>query len=248
MVRCTQTKKGIEQTLTLVTAAASHYPRALASVLSLVLQLRTTWLSGENRQRPFRNTMRNAMGLMAGMMGPISGREYEVLLYIQLQAANLLPRYPFLTPFFPMSLRILSPAIVQRPPLFSFHLTMIRQEVDKCSKKYRFIAITTMNTVNPGRDRVIHVTVACGVLATVAVCLRFAARWRSPASFAADDWWMVASLIPSYGMLAVGSISMLLHSSISIMLTNRVITSGKGGQHADTLTESQIATFLKVKR
>ena len=135
MVRCTQTKKGIEQTLTLVTAAASHYPRGLASVLSLVLQLRTTWLSGENRQRPFRNTMRNAIGLMAGMIRPISGRRYEVLLYIQLQAANLLPRYPFLTPFLLMSLYILSPAIVQRPPPFSFLLTMIRQEVDKCSNK-----------------------------------------------------------------------------------------------------------------
>lgn len=64
-----------------------------------------------------------------------------------------------------------------------------------------------METVNPGRDQVIRVTVACGVLATVVVALRFLARWKSKASFAADDWWMVASLIPSYGMLAVGSIS-----------------------------------------
>ncbi len=64
-----------------------------------------------------------------------------------------------------------------------------------------------METVNPRRDQVIRVTVACGVLATVAVLLRFVARWKIKASFAADDWWMVASLIPSYGMLAVGSIS-----------------------------------------
>ncbi len=68
-----------------------------------------------------------------------------------------------------------------------------------------------MEAVNPGRDQVIRVTVACGILATVAVCLRFVARWRSKASFAADDWWMVGSLIPSYGMLAVGSISMFVH-------------------------------------
>ena len=70
-----------------------------------------------------------------------------------------------------------------------------------------------MDGINPGRDQVVRVTVACGVLATVAVLLRFAARWRSKASFAADDWWMVASLIPSYGMLVVGSISLFLESA-----------------------------------
>lgn len=69
------------------------------------------------------------------------------------------------------------------------------------------VLVENMEAVNPGRDRAIRVTVACGILATVAVCLRFVARWRSKASFAADDWWIVASLIPLYCMLAVGSIS-----------------------------------------
>ena len=63
-----------------------------------------------------------------------------------------------------------------------------------------------METVSPERNKVVRVTVACGVLATLAVFLRFLARWRSKASFAADDWCMLASLIPSYCMLAVGSI------------------------------------------
>ena len=63
-----------------------------------------------------------------------------------------------------------------------------------------------MDSVNPGRNQVIHVTVACGILATLAVFLRFVARWRSNASLGADDWWMLATLVPSYGMLAVGSI------------------------------------------
>ena len=71
-----------------------------------------------------------------------------------------------------------------------------------------------METINPARGRIAQVTVACGVLATVAVILRFVARWRSKASFAADDWWMVASLIPSYGMLAVGSISPFVGSAL----------------------------------
>ena len=72
----------------------------------------------------------------------------------------------------------------------------------------------TMETVNPERSQIVRVTVACGVLATLAVFLRFLARWRSKASFAADDWWMLASLIPSYCMLAVGSISSFDGSSI----------------------------------
>lgn len=71
-----------------------------------------------------------------------------------------------------------------------------------------------METVNPGRDQVIRVTVVCGILATVAVLFRFMARWRSKASFAADDWWMVASLIPSYAMLAVGSISSFVGTAL----------------------------------
>ena len=65
----------------------------------------------------------------------------------------------------------------------------------------------TMETVNPERNQIVRVTVACGILATLAVFLRFLARWRSKASFAADDWCMLASLVPSYCMLAVGSIS-----------------------------------------
>lgn len=71
-----------------------------------------------------------------------------------------------------------------------------------------------METINPARDRIAQVTVACGILATVAVIFRFVARWRSKASFAADDWWMVASLIPSYSMLAVGSISPFVDSAL----------------------------------
>ena len=71
-----------------------------------------------------------------------------------------------------------------------------------------------METVNPDRSQIVRVTVACGVLATLAVFLRFLARWKSKAPFAADDWWMLASLIPSYCMLAVGSISSFGFSSI----------------------------------
>jgi hypothetical protein len=43
-------------------------------------------------------------------------------------------------------------------------------------------------------DDLLHVTVAMMVLTILAVFLRFLTRARSKASFAADDWWVVASL------------------------------------------------------
>lgn len=65
---------------------------------------------------------------------------------------------------------------------------------------------------NPRGDLVIRVTIACGVLETIAVALRLLARWKSKAGFGADDYLIVATLIPSYGMLVSGSLSMVLHS------------------------------------
>ena len=85
---------------------------------------------------------------------------------------------------------------------------------------------------NPRGDNVIKLTIACGILETLAVVLRLLARWRSKAAFAADDWWIVATLIPSYIMLAVGCL---------------MVTIGGGGRHAATLELYQIETFLKVK-
>ena len=84
---------------------------------------------------------------------------------------------------------------------------------------------------NPRGELVIKVTIACGVLETLAVVLRLLARWRSKAAFAADDWWIVATLIPSYAMLAVGCL---------------MVTIGGGGRHAETLNIHQIQNFLKV--
>ena len=84
---------------------------------------------------------------------------------------------------------------------------------------------------NPRGELVIKVTIACGILETVAVFLRLLARWRSKAAFAADDWWIVATLIPSYAMLAVGCL---------------MVTIGGGGRHGATLTLYQVETFLKV--
>ena len=58
-----------------------------------------------------------------------------------------------------------------------------------------------------GGELVLRTTIACGVLETVAVILRLRAQWKNNQRFYKDDWWIVASLVPSYGMLAVGMLS-----------------------------------------
>lgn len=57
---------------------------------------------------------------------------------------------------------------------------------------------------------VVRLGIAFGIIDTVAVLLRLLARWRSNAAFAADDWWIVWSLVPLYSMVAVGTMGMLL--------------------------------------
>ncbi len=49
--------------------------------------------------------------------------------------------------------------------------------------------------------------IAVGVTVTIAVVLRLVARLRSKAVIAVDDWLIVASLIPTYGMLVCGGFS-----------------------------------------
>ena len=63
---------------------------------------------------------------------------------------------------------------------------------------------------NPRGDQVIRINIACGILETLAVGLRLLARRRSKASFAADDWLIVATLAPSYAMLIIGHLSAFL--------------------------------------
>ena len=49
----------------------------------------------------------------------------------------------------------------------------------------------------------LQVSIAVSVLASLAVAFRFLARWRSKAPFALDDWFLVGSLLPLFGMFAL---------------------------------------------
>lgn len=53
----------------------------------------------------------------------------------------------------------------------------------------------------------LDICVAVGAIVTIAVLLRLLARWKTKAAFAVDDWLLVASLVPTYGMLVCGGFS-----------------------------------------
>ena len=61
--------------------------------------------------------------------------------------------------------------------------------------------------LSQGGGVVLRTTIACGVLGTVSVILRLLAQWKNNRKFHKDDWWIVATLVPSYAMLAVGMLS-----------------------------------------
>lgn len=56
-------------------------------------------------------------------------------------------------------------------------------------------------TSNPRGHQVIQLSIAVCVIDTVAVAVRFLARWSTKAKLALDDWLIVASLVPFYGMI-----------------------------------------------
>lgn len=54
---------------------------------------------------------------------------------------------------------------------------------------------------NPLGDQLIHASIALGVVATIAVILRFIARSKSKADFGGDDIMITICLIPQWAMI-----------------------------------------------
>lgn len=69
--------------------------------------------------------------------------------------------------------------------------------------------------LSPKGEQVLQITIACGVLETVAILLRLLARYKTKAKYGIDDWLIVATLIPSCGMLIAGSFSEYLRLRIA---------------------------------
>lgn len=55
---------------------------------------------------------------------------------------------------------------------------------------------------NPRGDTVVRCTIAFAVIDTLAIMLRFYVRRKSVTKIAADDWVIMASLVPAYFMVA----------------------------------------------
>ena len=72
-------------------------------------------------------------------------------------------------------------------------------------------------TMNARGRAILCVCIACGVLETVAVALRFLARRRMKARLRIDDWLIFASLWPNYAMIITGGFRTYRLSSIDIL-------------------------------
>ena len=64
---------------------------------------------------------------------------------------------------------------------------------------------------NPRGDTAVRWVIVLGVIDTLAVVLRFFARKKNGTKIAADDWMIMASLVPTYCMI-VSAILGELHS------------------------------------
>lgn len=61
--------------------------------------------------------------------------------------------------------------------------------------------------VRNGRgETIVNTSIAIAIIVTIAVILRFIARKKTKATLAADDWFILASLVPVYAMLVIASI------------------------------------------
>lgn len=56
---------------------------------------------------------------------------------------------------------------------------------------------------NPRGVLVICISVALGVIDTLAVIVRFIARRKSESGLAMDDWFIAMSLVPAYFMIMI---------------------------------------------
>ncbi|MCJ1465320.1 hypothetical protein MMC07_003937 [Pseudocyphellaria aurata] len=83
---------------------------------------------------------------------------------------------------------------------------------------------------NPRGDTVVRWIVAMGVVDTLAVMLRLLIRKKNGTKIAADDWMIMASLVPAYCMIVTASLC---------------VTKGGLGKHIAELLASELTIFLK---
>lgn len=77
------------------------------------------------------------------------------------------------------------------------------------SKIYNIVYLSSMtNSMALGNERgetILNTSIAIAIIVTFAVILRFIARKKTQAMLAADDWFILASLVPAFAMLVIAS-------------------------------------------
>ena len=71
---------------------------------------------------------------------------------------------------------------------------------------------------NPRGQAILNISIALGVLETVAVALRFLARRRLGARLWTDDWLILVALFTNYGMIIDSAFGIQLAMSLNVML------------------------------
>lgn len=65
---------------------------------------------------------------------------------------------------------------------------------------------TSMAAKNGRGEAIMNGSIAIAIIATFAIVLRFIARKKTKSMLVVDDWFILASLVPSYAMLVIASI------------------------------------------
>lgn len=101
---------------------------------------------------------------------------------------------------------------------------------------------------NPRGTFVVYFSVAVAVIDTLAFALRIVARFQVKAAFAADDWWIVGSLIPLYLMIGAGAARTSPYALQRIDPDSCCLVTSAGGlgRSMHDLSAKELSTFLKV--
>ena len=86
---------------------------------------------------------------------------------------------------------------------------------------------------SPIGDPLNRTAITLGVLVTLAVVLRFLARWRSKADFAADDVLIAISVLPQYVMIVFGAEG--ISDAFNLFCLRLTSNSGQEGEAWDYL-------------
>lgn len=111
------------------------------------------------------------------------------------------------------------------------------------------------NAIQPANPRgiaILSICIACGIIETLAVALRFIARRNIKARLQIDDWLIFASLWPNYTMIVTGGFSKWASMSQEVdqsrlMTFPSVFGRGKAGLSQAYLTREQVVVCFQVE-